>query len=408
MALRRPHRKSRHGCAECKKRRVKCDELRPVCSNCSKRYSECHYEAASSLLWTNEDAPSRSSAKSGSEGPQSAHSSFSTSNSFGVLNQLSGPDAASQPIPSLNLGDLELMMQWCNSTHQTFSRNERVDPIWRVHVPEEALSHPFLMHGILALSALQIARTRDGDRRPAYISTAVAHQNQALAIFRESLSDINESNAKAMFGFASIVVVYALGFPHSPDSKDPRACLDDLLQVFTLSRGVQQVLAQATPWIQGTNWEVITHLDDYDKALQEEESLALHRLREVNQANSTRDPAHDLSVFEAILDHLEDMTAAIHGGLNSTTAACRWAIKMTPRYGELIREHNPLALVILAHYFAILYRLHPDWCVYDWCVRVPKALWLILDDDWRPLVHWPMAAVYGDNDTHERDASGLK
>ncbi|EAU38582.1 conserved hypothetical protein [Aspergillus terreus NIH2624] len=252
-------------------------------------------------------------------------------------------------------------MQWCNSTHQILARNERVDPVWRILVPKEALSHPFLMHGILALSALHLARTHDDHRRPTYLGTAVAHQNQALAYFRESLNDINASNAKAVFAFASIVAIYALGFPHPPDPKDPQTCLDDLLQVFNLSRGVQQVLAQATPAIKDTDWEIILQLDDYDSTLPEEESSALRRLREVNEACGAQDPHHDPSVYATALENLEDMTAGIHGGLTPITVACRWAIKMKASYVEAIREHNPLALVILAHYLAILHRSRPDW-----------------------------------------------
>jgi hypothetical protein len=289
------------------------------------------------------------------------------------------------------------MMQWCNSTHQILARNERVDPVWRILVPKEALSHPFLMHGILALSALHLARTHDDHRRPTYLGTAVAHQNQALAYFRESLNDINASNAKAMFAFASIVAIYALGFPHPPDPKDPQTCLDDLLQVFNLSRGVQQVLAQATPAIKDTDWEIILQLDDYDSTLPEEESSALRRLREVNEACGAQDPHHDPSVYATALENLEDMTAGIHGGLTPITVACRWAIKMKASYVEAIREHNPLALVILAHYLAILHRSRPDWCVYDWTVTVPKAIWSILHDPWKPLAHWPMVVVYGEN-----------
>ncbi|KKK22566.1 hypothetical protein ARAM_007029 [Aspergillus rambellii] len=42
---RRPHRKSRAGCAKCKQRRVKCDETRPHCRKCQKLGIDCTYEA---------------------------------------------------------------------------------------------------------------------------------------------------------------------------------------------------------------------------------------------------------------------------------------------------------------------------------------------------------------------------
>lgn len=39
------HSKSRNGCSTCKRRRVKCDEARPVCNNCTKLSLECGYAA---------------------------------------------------------------------------------------------------------------------------------------------------------------------------------------------------------------------------------------------------------------------------------------------------------------------------------------------------------------------------
>ncbi|GAP89159.1 putative c6 transcription protein [Rosellinia necatrix] len=39
------HKKSRTGCLRCKQRRVKCDELRPSCSSCSRHLVECVYQA---------------------------------------------------------------------------------------------------------------------------------------------------------------------------------------------------------------------------------------------------------------------------------------------------------------------------------------------------------------------------
>ncbi|KAG7700161.1 hypothetical protein KL930_000848 [Ogataea haglerorum] len=42
-AKRKFHKKSRKGCATCKKRRVKCDETRPVCGNCDRMGIQCVY-----------------------------------------------------------------------------------------------------------------------------------------------------------------------------------------------------------------------------------------------------------------------------------------------------------------------------------------------------------------------------
>ncbi|KAB8227438.1 uncharacterized protein BDW43DRAFT_304600 [Aspergillus alliaceus] len=355
-----------------------------VCSNCSKRQAECEYDSVNFLLWTNEASHRSMSVISESKGPQLPEPTHE-----------SAKDDAAHSRPSLNLNDLELMMQWCNSTYQVLTRNERTDPVWRLRVPEEALLHPPLMHGILALSAVHIARTRDDHRRPEYISAAVVHQNEALASFRELLDDINDSNAKAMFALSGVVVVYAFGFPHLTDLEDPWACIDEFIQVLVLARGVQQVLNQATPSIQCSDWAILLRLDEYIDSLPKDAIAPLKRLRELNAYCGARDPMHDVDIYSITIDNLTDITAAAYGGLSSITVAARWAIKLKPKFVNLVRERSPLALVILAHLCVLLYRLKFDWCIDQWVHSLPKAVWRSLDDRWKPYAQWPMVEIFG-------------
>ncbi|KAF8417518.1 hypothetical protein EV426DRAFT_705394 [Tirmania nivea] len=54
---RRAHTKTRTGCRTCRQRKVKCDETRPICTNCSKRglHSECEYR--DSVVWVHQTNP---------------------------------------------------------------------------------------------------------------------------------------------------------------------------------------------------------------------------------------------------------------------------------------------------------------------------------------------------------------
>ncbi|PYI05694.1 hypothetical protein BO78DRAFT_317465 [Aspergillus sclerotiicarbonarius CBS 121057] len=375
-----------------------CNELRPSCSNCSKRQSTCEYDSSTSLLWTNDESqPRQRTKKANPKGAlQSEPSSTTTANSFSFLGRWGDEFAAPQAVPSLNITDLELMMQWCNSTYKNVSRGENTDHIWRARAPEEALAHPFLMHGLLALSALHIARTRpDVQQRPTYLSTAVAHQTQALALFRDLLSDINASNSKAMFAFASVVVYYTFGLPHSPESSDPWAIVDDLVQIFTLARGVQQVLGEAVPVIQSSEWGVVLQVGDLDEGYLEDAQSALGRLHEVNHSCGAQDPTHDTAAYQHALELLADMLAVARGGMPSASASCRWAIRQKPHFMDFLREREPLALVILAYHCIIFHHSRDVWYIEDRGSRVARALWEVLDDEWRPLLERPMLEIFG-------------
>ncbi|GKZ60826.1 hypothetical protein AnigIFM49718_007186 [Aspergillus niger] len=412
MALRRPHRKSRHGCLQCKRRRVKCDELRPSCSNCSKRLATCEYDSSSSLLWTNEEPPSRTrSTKSSPAGAsQSDSAAATTANSLNILGRWGDAFAASQAVPNLNITDLELMMQWCNSTHKSVSRGEHTDHIWRFRASEEAITHPFLLHGLLALSSLHIARTKhDTQQRPIYLSTAVAHQAQALALFRERLSDINSSNARAMFAFASVVVYYTFGLPHAPESSDPWANVDDLIQIFTLARGVQHILKQATSVIKSDEWSMIFKVEDLNEDYLRDAQSSLERLHEVNNACGAQDDTHDTAAYESALDRLAEMLAEARTGLSSVSISCRWAIRQLPEFMELLRERKPLALVMLAYHCVVFHHLRDAWYMGDRGSRVARALWEVLDDEWRPLIESHMLEIFGEtHPVNTPDTAGIE
>jgi hypothetical protein len=43
---RRPHKKSRNGCSQCKQRHIRCDETRPICAHCTAASCQCSYPVA--------------------------------------------------------------------------------------------------------------------------------------------------------------------------------------------------------------------------------------------------------------------------------------------------------------------------------------------------------------------------
>ncbi|KAL4994133.1 hypothetical protein BDV10DRAFT_11545 [Aspergillus recurvatus] len=394
MAQRRSHQKSRHGCLECKRRRVKCDESRPVCANCARRQTACEYDSSGPLRWM-ADEPSRSPR------PLSDRQPAPPSPDFSLLRQFRSSNANhdDSSLPPLNICDLELMLQWVNETHCIFTRGQQTDVIWRKHVPEQALSYPFLMHGILALSALHIACTRTprapDDARSEYLHIAISHQDQALALFREQLGDINTNNGKAMFAFASITVLYAFGFPRTPEPSS--SAVGDLVQAFVLTRGVQGILNQSMNTIfEDRIWAPLQHVNDYDPVLSAQAQAAIERLRNANEACTRQDPIlHDSSLYQGSIDHLADLMAGIQAGLGFSLA-CRWVIKLLPAFLDRLRDRRPLALAILAHFCALLPRLSDVWFGAEWGIRVLREVWYTLDDHWRPLIHGCMEEVFGE------------
>ena len=299
-------------------------------------------------------------------------------------------------VPDLNIRDLELMLHWCTSTYTALSRDDTTREIWKEVIPEEAVKHPFLMHGMLALSALHIARLSSDKRRAEYMAIAVGHQNRALALFRPLLRDVNASNCNATFALSSIVTVFAFAFTQPSGPMGTLAAVDDLCQVFLLARGMQHILNASLSWVMDGKLRPLLTLEDHNSGLPDDARLALQRLGDLNDAMSASDQHHERDVYGKTISLLEDVLDRLYNNPKKPNIAVMFAIKIPERYIGLLREHKPMALVVLAHYSVILHHLRQHWWFEGWSVRVLGAIWSNMNAEWRSSISWAMDVARSD------------
>ncbi|CRG83389.1 putative transcriptional regulatory protein YLL054C [Talaromyces islandicus] len=375
---RRSHCKSRHGCLNCKQRRVKCDETRPSCLNCGKRNATCIYEAAVALVWKEENAPTKRSPKN------------QRSDIFTILDGMTVSQGGSTVPPMEDtVLNLELMMHWCNHTHKTPARNEATAWIWRQLVPQEAFSHQFLLWAMLALSALDLARSKQDGHRSMYLNTAALYQTRALTLFRQVLQDVNPSNAKAIFAFSAIVAVYAFGSCDGPNMSDP---IQDINHVLMLVRGTSQVIACVSPTLLDNEFAPLLQVDEDQREITPDVAAALTHLHTLNDSIQNGIETH-IAYREAI-QRLGEMIATFHSGKISMTLCGKWAIKLSPLFLDCLQERQPLALIVLAHYCVLLHYLRRYWCLAPWPTRVFQAVWDTLDEKGQESLRWPMEQIF--------------
>lgn len=163
--------KSRKGCTQCKRRRVKCDEQSP-CANCVRRGEQCSLTVLS---------PSTSSA-------------------------VTDRDEALPATADEWLEDMELMHHYSSFlSKQPMAVRSTFLHLWQNTIPNEALKHKFLCHGLLALTALNLAHLRPTESAK-YQTLADRHQTVALSGFRTTLtSGITLETSGALFALASVV-----------------------------------------------------------------------------------------------------------------------------------------------------------------------------------------------------------
>ncbi|KAK7960304.1 hypothetical protein PG988_011518 [Apiospora saccharicola] len=189
---RRGHRKSRHGCQECKRRHIKCDEGRPQCANCTITSRRCDFGERRSSRTRHGSAATLTEPPAASSHPQLPRRTPALAVEYespvvvAVVPQGDHDDAAAGPV--VNLHHMELM------AHYTFAvSNPEIDPdldrAATKMVVQTALEFPWLLYEILAISSRHLATFApsgpgSGPRSAAfYRAQASQLQTQALHLF---------------------------------------------------------------------------------------------------------------------------------------------------------------------------------------------------------------------------------
>lgn len=81
----------------------------------------------------------------------------------------------------------------------------------RINVPQLGFCYPFVLNGILAISALHLSRFKKGDSQARYLSQAQRHYDSALRIATALLPEIDEDTCPPLYIFTTLCVFFTLG-----------------------------------------------------------------------------------------------------------------------------------------------------------------------------------------------------
>ncbi|KAL4929210.1 uncharacterized protein BDV17DRAFT_262095 [Aspergillus undulatus] len=392
MPSRRTYRASpRHGCLECRGRRIKCGKEKPQCSSCLSRNLGCDYlPPTSSLPWpkikSRSSTPPLSVAAKAS--PTVVDPAFITH-----YEDFMESSVTRSPSKELNIEDLELMMQWCTTTYRSVSRDNTVEGIWQAVVPREAMRHTFLMHGLLALSALHLAVTSNGDMKEQYIRTSKAHQKQAVQGLDRIAGKLKQHHSNAAFTSSNIMMIFSFALPEIAGQTFGQSTIDDLYDVFFSTRKSGDVLSNIADWVGNGELKPLLQYDKATPKMPDTSRLAMMALTQLNANLARQDPCHDKDLYDTTIKHLSSSLDKVSRGGETMIVAFQWIFQVPAKYMDLFRERGPFALVVLAHYAVILHFLRRHWWMGEWGLRLIREIGQHLDADWRNRITWVLDAT---------------
>ncbi|RDW68968.1 Zn(II)2Cys6 transcription factor [Aspergillus mulundensis] len=371
---RRYHKKSRNGCAQCRSRRIKCDETHPACRNCQRASKDCHYAAQSS--------PSTRSTPSNS------------------IPQLL-PPAATESSPSFDLLDLSLMHHYATVTSVSLFGEEQKE-LWQTEIPIMARSSPLLMHGLLATAALHMAFLHK-DSPVAFTNRALHHHSLGLELFNGEIATLSAENSKSpvLFTFGLFLVIWAYASPTIPSAINTPTDefeLDTLLSSLDLVRGNKVIFELSSEMILSQPIGRFTRPSA--------DNLARPRLNSQTLPKPIQDTLDDLRkhvtdfIESMAIDQLEQYLLDTVSNPDDMRRPLGWPALAESPFWERVRKYKPTALLIFLHYAVLLayYELRA-WWMEGWSDRLVGAVNQVLDKqdknrpDWDTCVRKVSAVV---------------
>lgn len=430
MPPRLAHKKSKTGCQRCKVRRVKCDEVRPICTSCARHSVTCEYRPIASLANASPSRPPIAARKTkfNNQPPPSAGQAASEE-------EVEGPEAAFGP-NQRRLLELRLLHLFITTVVYTFpsSHTQAGVEVWSVGGVRLAFEHPFLLNAILALAALHVASEPDngaasasaqGDRtgHPGHLVTSIAgltslsydfadytkvhevYLNLVIGQQRDAVANINSGNANAIF--LSTILLQYQAFRNSPGRQE-RTVYSPPLQWLRMAKAITSVAQTARP--------LIAKDSVMDFMAQQQNEPNLLDAQAIFSSNNYLGNA----VFEALLDferypepsldedtkHLYERMMGFIGGCwrgilrqEESRVTIRRILALGPlcpaRFIEFLEQRRPRALAILAHHFAMAKVVDDHWLFRGFAQREVRGIGGLLPESWQWAMEWPNRVLNG-------------
>lgn len=307
---------------------------------------------------------------------------------------------------ALGITDLRLLHNWTLEAYKGFGDIVEEESFWQIEVPQLACTNPFLMHSLLAVSCLHLAR-QSMDRRDHYPTIAVEYQNKALPAYRSMISDLehskNEQKGRAMIAFASLTTYYAVLSPPSTDSRLSKASrvLAHLTESFSLLRGAAEIFAEFRDSLEGctmisrtraVSGAIDLSLNPEDARLATLKPLISRDLGVSSIGADNRSQVSSNALY--LLRRCFAMPSLPSKPVNIMRALHIWVVSIPNAYLEALSELRPGALVVLAHWCILLKRAETIWYLQGSAENIMSTIYGVLNEEWRARIAWPLQVVY--------------
>lgn len=288
--------------------------------------------------------------------------------------------------------DLRFLSHFATSTSSTITSLSPAgsEPTWTEVVNLETDSHSFLMHIILAISALHCAYLIPKDSAQ-YAWIAHDHNAKALTLFRSSVSRITKENGVAILSFAFLQILFCLGSPLVPHRVILADPIDGFCETLSALRGFFQLQPAVYAYVgeEGITAAWLRH--ERTSRIIVSDDILLQRILELHELNeASTHPECDKDVCRRAISSLQQFSAEVSTQPLTWEAILAWLLTITEEFSLILKQRNPVALIILSHWCVPIHHASSQWFLNSWGDKIIRSVAQMLSPEWLLPMQWPL------------------
>jgi hypothetical protein len=307
--------------------------------------------------------------------------------------------------------DLEILHFWTTHSVESFVDFDSCITLFRTTVVELGIIHPFLMHEILALSALHLSHVRP-HKASIYRHASDTHLATALALFQPEIANLSSSNCDACFAFSTTIFTHAwasqhpkkpsaLFFPPPAASEDP-----DVVHVqwVKLHRGSHNIILSLFPMLKVGPLEPLfapwVGLDpNQSTTLPATEEAQLSALPSAWHSEQVAlSPEHKMILDQALSKVRRVFSLLVNNPqISKLSSVMAWFSMISEDFLKMLEQKIPEALLVVVFYCVALKKAEHMWWVRGKGENLLRTLLAELGPGWERWTAWPVQQVLGND-----------
>lgn len=318
-----------------------------------------------------------------------------------------------------------LLQHFASNTVTSISHGIESQQAWRTAIPDLTLKHDFVIHGVLAITALHISTTVDSiEAREDYQRLAALEFNVGLRQYMSQVRNITSDNVEALFAFSSTLSVFSTFQARNacrslmesttrastPAQINVSEAVQIILNAMKTMRGAQVILVPGWSKIQDgplrhvvsrESWSTpapvsSAHSRDYRRLKMLESMWSNPRRAYEDHFEILRHTWQSLCTTFQIVWSLQDNASpsdASCGPSFDWTSLFHFAFQCSLEFANLVEQLSIEAWVLIAHYGCLSAEVQGLWWFdYSAVNLVTTAALVVGTQNWE-WIAWPAASV---------------